>query len=78
MQLGIDGRIYIGKLSGSGSYNSLIHKPNNKDGVQFCKVCLYCDSCDFTMSLSNMPNFNTPKGGPYPLANGEIQGYHKN
>lgn len=75
LQLGIDGRIYIGKLSGSGSYNSLIHKPNNKGmACNFCKVCLYCDSCDFTMSLSNMPNFNMPKKEPcYPLANGEIQ-----
>lgn len=68
LQLGIDGRIYVGKLSGNGSYNSLIHKPNNKGmASDFCKVCLYCDSCDYTMSLSNIPNFNMPKKEPCPI-----------
>ncbi len=69
LHLGIDGRIYIGKRGGTGNSNSVIDKPNIKGtGCDFCRKCLRCDTCDYTHSFANMPNFNTPKKEPcWPL-----------
>lgn len=59
MQLAPDGRIYIGKRDGGGFSNSVIDKPNVKGiGCEFCRKCIRCDTCDYTQSFANMPNFN--------------------
>lgn len=59
MQLAPDGRIYIGKGAGGGFSNSVINYPNIKGvGCDFCRKCIRCDTCDYTQSFANMPNFN--------------------
>ena len=79
LQLGVDGRIYIGKIGGTGNSNSVIDKPNIKGaGCDFCRKCLRMDTTQwYTQSFANMPNFNMPKKEPcWPLHNQQVNGEH--
>jgi hypothetical protein len=57
---GIDNRIYIGKYGGTGTQNSVIDYPDLKGSAcGFCRKCLRYDTgIDYSISLSNMPDFN--------------------
>lgn len=71
LQLGIDGRIYIGKKGGIGNSNSVIDFPNLKgNACGFCRKCLRMDTTQwYTQSLANMPDFNMPEKTPcWPLS----------
>jgi hypothetical protein len=79
LQLGVDGRIYIGKKGGTGNSNSVIDKPNIKGALcDFCRKCLRMDTTQwYTKSFANMPNFNMPKKEPcWPLHNQQVNGEH--
>jgi len=74
LQLGIDGRIYVGKMDGGGHSNSVIYKPDQKGyGSDYRPLWLRCDTCDYTQSFANMPNFNMPKKEPcWPLQTEQV------
>ncbi len=77
LQMGVNGRIYVGKYGGGGVHGmSVINKPNIKGiGCDYCSLCLRCDTCDYTVSLANIPNFNMPKKEPcFPLSNEVVKG----
>jgi hypothetical protein len=60
LQIGIDQRVYVGKIGGIWSQNSVINKPNLKGAAcDFCRKCLRYDvSGEPSTSLANMPDFN--------------------
>jgi len=76
LQIGIDGRIYMGKYAGTEKHNNVINKPNIKGaGCEFCQFCL--DFYAFggaSTSPPNMPDFNMgPRPGPcWPLQTEQI------
>lgn len=76
LQMGIDGRIYMGKYAGSGKYNNVINKPNIKGaGCEFCQFCLdFSAYGGASTSPPNMPDFNLGKLEPcWPLSNEELR-----
>jgi hypothetical protein len=78
MQLGIDGRIYMGKFSGNEKHNNVINKPNIKGaGCAYCQFCMDFSFLNNVASTSppNMPDFNLgPKPGPcWPLTTPSIE-----
>jgi hypothetical protein len=76
MQLGIDGRIYMGKFSGNEKHNNVINKPNIKGaGCEFCQFCMDFSFLNNVASTSppNMPNFNLGKLEPcWPLSSNQL------
>lgn len=76
LQLGLDGRLYIGKRGGTTNSNSVINFPNLKGmNCEFCRKCLRMDTTQwYTHSLTNMPNFNMPPKTPcWPLQNEHVK-----
>lgn len=79
LHLGIDNRVYIGQWGGGGVIaKSVINKPNKKGlACDYCRQCIRCDTCDYTQSFANMPNFNMPKKEPcWPLHYQQVNGEH--
>jgi len=76
LQLGIDGRLYLGKGSGNEKHNNVINKPNIKGaGCEFCQFCLDFSFLNNVASTSppNMPDFNLGKLEPcWPLNSSDV------
>ena len=78
MNLGIDGRIYIGNYAGQSKQMSVIDKPDIKGaGCQFCRKCFRLD--DTTQMAfgapPTIPDFNLGASGQvcWPLSSNEIR-----